>query len=68
MINAVIDITCVKNDKGCEKGKIIVYYPQQNDTVWDVAKDYGVNPEMLKMSNGIEGEDLEGVRMIVLNK
>jgi len=66
--NAVGSISVSENDSDSEKGQIIVYYPESTDTVWSVAKSYSVNPEMLKIANGIEGDSLSGVKTVIITK
>ncbi len=66
--NAVGAVSISEDESDCEKGQIIVYYPEDSDTVWSVAKNYSVNPEMLKMANGIEGDSLLGVKTVLITK
>lgn len=51
-------------------GSIAVYYPTPDDTLWSVAKRYGVDAGELAAANGIDGakapdEKLSGVRFVV---
>ena len=39
--------------KGQSARKIIVYYPEPTDTLWSVAKKYGVSPEKIAKCNSI---------------
>lgn len=48
------------------KGNFTVYYPNKNDTVWTVAKRYGVSPEKIREDNSVLGESLSGKRIIVI--
>ena len=67
-VNAVSETVPCEKSEADDKGQIIVYYPDENESVWETAKKYSVNPEKLKEQNGIEGDSLSGVRMIVVTR
>lgn len=67
-VNAVSETVPCEKSETDDKGQIIVYYPDENESVWETAKKYSVNPEKLKEQNGIEGDSLSGVRMIVVTR
>lgn len=36
-----------------EKGEIVAVYPEGNETLWDIARRYGVSPEAVARENGL---------------
>jgi hypothetical protein len=63
-----------KIDKKSEGATVRVYYPEESDSLWSVAKRYGVSPEKLSSDNGIasptlaseEGWGLGDAEMLVI--
>ncbi len=47
-------------------GKIIIYYPEGSETVWDISKKYRTNPDLLKKINGIEGENIQSMKTLMI--
>ena len=57
--NAVFDIQLDTDHKREEFGcDLLIYYPQENDTVWSVAKDYGVSPDEIRTANKLQDENI----------
>ena len=68
-------VTAVQVGDGFEDdGSVAVYYPEEGDTLWRVAKEYGVSPEAVERMAGIragEGmtdhpESLDGVSFLCI--
>jgi hypothetical protein len=63
-----------KIEKKSEGATVRVYYPEESDSLWSVAKRYGVSPEKLSSDNGIasptlaseEGWGLGDAEMLVI--
>ena len=58
---------------GSSRGEIVVCYPSNSDSLWSVAKRYGVELQRLRDVNGIDGdiapdaiESLESVNFLVI--
>ena len=45
---------------------MIIYYPDKNDSLWDVAKKFRSTCADIKSANGITGNSLDGVRVLLL--
>ena len=55
-------IDSIEADENCEKPVLspaIIYFPEEGETVWDIAKKYMATPEKIKSGNGLEGEILK---------
>ncbi len=51
-----------------KKGSIVLAYPSESDTLWDVARRYHVSPDALARENGIDplpDAPVKGVRFLV---
>lgn len=51
----------IEIDEECEKKKLppaIIYFPEDGETVWDIAKRYMATPESIISSNSLESEEL----------
>jgi LysM domain. len=46
--------------------EMTIYYPSKEDTLWTVAKKYGVSPEKIKGANKNCKENFEGRRIVVI--
>lgn len=51
-VNLIIDIDESENLENKNKG-IIIYYPKQNDTLWNIAKKYGTTVDKLRVINNL---------------
>ncbi len=63
---SVID-TVEKGDGGSSKRGIVIYFVQNDDTLWDIAKHYGVTQkEIIECNKLVENTDLlEGQRLFI---
>ena len=48
--------------------RIIVYYPEKDDTLWSVAKKYATDPAKIALGNSIVGEDIGNFKRILIFK
>lgn len=51
------------------RGRILLYYPTSQDTLWDAARRYHVSPEALAAENGIDASpdtSLKGTKYLVV--
>ncbi len=48
------------------KAEYIVYYPDSEETLWDIAKKYEVPRDSLRAANGISGDELPQRRTVVI--
>lgn len=47
---------------------LIIYFTEDGDTLWNVAKKYGTTVEKIKAANGLEDDILSGGRKILIPK
>ena len=52
-------------EKG-DRSRIILRYPDSNETLWDIAKKYGTTMENIRRANGMETDRLEGSTMLLI--
>ncbi|MBE6570966.1 MAG: DUF3794 domain-containing protein [Ruminococcaceae bacterium] len=52
-----------KNTKKCS---FVLYYPENGESVWKVAKDHGVSCERVCAENDIDGKTFDGKKTVVL--
>lgn len=68
-INAVESVVPDSTKKaGDGKAQIVVYYPDTGETLWNVAKHYRVNPELLKKINKLSNDVISDKKIIVIPK
>lgn len=67
--SVISDIEVDGNSEASEKvASLTVYFVQENDTLWSVAKRYKTTAELIKSANGIEGEALVAGRQLLIPK
>lgn len=47
------------------KAEYIVYYPDPEETLWDIAKKYEVSRDLLRAANGMSGDELPGRTVVI---
>lgn len=55
-----------ENEKTKKSGEIIVYYPKDNEKLWDIAKKYRVSPEKLCGINRVEEKDFAKKHTVII--
>ncbi len=65
-IMAVSTLGEAQEERSESKSELIVYYPTSSDTLWNIAKKYKVNPELLCKVNGIENAGISGKRIVLI--
>ncbi|MBE6681151.1 MAG: LysM peptidoglycan-binding domain-containing protein [Ruminococcaceae bacterium] len=49
-----------------DNGRIIIYYPCKNDSLWSVAKKYTVKPDTIAEANAIENSDISSKHILII--
>ncbi len=55
-----------KTEKAKKSGEIIIYYPNSQEKLWDIAKKYRVNPEVLCRLNKVEEKDFSKKHTVII--
>ena len=65
----VLAIASLEKDKEIKKEPacVRVYFPNENDTVWNVAKKYHITPSHLKEANDLTSNSLSGVKSLIVH-
>jgi len=53
-------------NKRARKGAMTIYFPSNNECVWDIARIYNASVEEIMRINELESENLTGGRMILV--
>ena len=48
------------------QGAMIIYFPENGDTVWSIANRYSASVDEIERINNLENDDLNSVRMILI--
>ena len=48
------------------KGEIIVYYPSESDSLWDIAKKYRISPEKICLANKADEKSLSNKNAVII--
>ena len=51
-----------------DSSPIIIYYPDKNDTLWQIAKRYKSTCKDIISTNSLSSESLEGLKVLLLPK
>ncbi len=64
----VLDSAILKKDKEIKKdaGCVRVYFPEEGDTLWEIAKKYHITMEQLKEQNSMSSSDLQDVKNLII--
>ena len=49
-----------------QKPSLVIYFVQKNDTLWDIAKHYGVLQNKVMEANSLDGDNLSGVKKLII--
>ncbi len=52
--------------KDSRKGKVTIYYPSKDESLWSIAKRYSTNPERIKASNSLESDSISGKHILII--
>ncbi len=55
-----------RDEKAKKSGEIIIYYPNPEEKLWDIAKKYRVNPEVLCRTNKVEEKDFSKKHTVII--
>ena len=55
-------------NSACDQPALIIYFTEDGDTLWNIAKKYGTTVEKIKTANGIEEDTLLRGRKILIPK
>ena len=70
-IPAITSVTASDTAERRDDGKIRFYYPSEDETSWDIAKEYRVDPKKLEDNNknafGSDGKLNDGVYFVVID-
>ncbi len=55
-----------KENKSFRKPALTIYFCDDKERVWDIAKKYRTTPDAVREENGIEGEEIKGARMLLI--
>ncbi len=58
-LEIIDDIEIDENGEKAVLPPAIIYFPEEGETVWDIAKRYMAPPEKIKSGNGLESENLK---------
>lgn len=47
---------------------VIIYYPNQNDTLWEIAKKYKTTCKDILSANSLNSDSLDGIKVLLLPK
>ncbi len=53
-------------NKNFRKPALTIYFCDDKEKVWDIAKKYRTTSEAVREENGIEGEEIKGARMLLI--
>lgn len=69
-VNAVADMEIDESKpKDCSQRKaLVLYYADEGERVWDIAKRYNTSMEAIKRENGMEGDTLDERIMLLIPK
>lgn len=48
------------------KGELIICYPCKDDCLWSIAKKYAVNPEKIRLANGLDNDAFDGKTILLI--
>ena len=50
----------IKEDESdtCAGAGVVIYFPDENENLWDIARKYGTTEQAIQKENGITGEDV----------
>lgn len=49
-----------------QKPSLVIYFVQKNDSLWDIAKHYGVLQNKVIEANSLDGDNLSGVKKLII--
>ncbi len=69
-VNSVRILTDIKKaeneNKSLRKPALTIYFCDDKEKVWNIAKKYRTTSEAVREENGIEGEEIKGARMLLI--
>ena len=66
-INAITDIQTLAEKEREDKSRIVLYYANKDETLWDIAKKYSTSVDALKKYNDVESERISKDCMILIS-
>lgn len=67
-VKLIDEINIIENSQTGEKSpSIVIYFAQNGDTVWDIAKRYKATPESIRSTNNITDDNLKNGQRIFLS-
>ena len=66
-IDIITGCTAVETDEAEEnRPSLVIYFTEDGDTLWDVAKKYGTTVEKIQSANGIETDRFSSGKKILI--
>ena len=65
-IDGVTDITESENQIVRNSNAITVYFPEESESLWSIARRYNTTVKAIAEENGLEGESTENLKVIFI--